>query len=154
MVDQYTYDDIVFTDADPSRVVSKKKETNPRKPLPAALTDALRESYSEMHNEDASLSVRAVKVPGTEKAARNLVHRMRAWVTKNLGATLSVKADVAAGEPTQGNDTADVWVVTFRVVSKRQSGRKTTGEQLTINDMPTEDVTSEEAPARAKRSRK
>lgn len=147
MVERYDYANIEFVDADPEKFATKPKP-EPRKPLPVAITDALRETATDG-------APRAVVVPGPEKAARNLVHRMRTWVAKELDGGKSVKAKVEPNGDVQGTGEPASHTVTFVVVAKR--GKKSdAGEQLELplEESPSGDAPAEEPPAKPRRSRK
>lgn len=154
MAERYSYEDIEFTDADPSLVLPKPKaESKPRVPLPAALTDALRESATYSESDDAASAVRAVVVAGPEKAAKNLVSRMRSWVAKELDAGKSVKAAVTPNGDVQGAGEPDSWKVTFAVVAKRQVNRKKSEASAEPSEEGQEDTASETPkPKRARKS--
>lgn len=148
MVERYDYANIEFVDADPAKFATKPKP-EPRKPLPEAITNALVGSAVD----GAPV---AVVVPGPEKAARNLVHRMRAWVGKELDKGKSVRAKVEPnGDGEQGTSEPTSHTVTFVVVGKRV--RKTdAGEQpeLPLEDGSDDAPAPEKAPAKSRRSRK
>lgn len=104
MAQQYDYDNIQPTIVDPALFTPKPKPT-PRKPLPAVLITAIEESAATGEPRAFVLPVGA-----PERAAPNLVNRIRDYADKNGGHGLRSKVE---GSEAEG------WIVSFKIQPKR-----------------------------------
>lgn len=113
MAQTYDYDEITPVSVSSDLFATKPKPT-PRKPLPAALTEAIAESA-------ATGEPRAFQLPADagEKAALNLVNRIRDYADKNGG--YGVRSKVTANE--------GGWEVAFKLQPKRVRGAAPQAEQ-------------------------